>query len=495
MCGFISYISDKDNVSDVVSFSLQAIQHRGQDSSGIAIASNNGNFTLHKDKGYVDKVLSNFKNNSRGIAIGHVRYPTIGAGTIEDAQPFFCRQPGIIMAHNGNIVNYKELEEELKNRSIRLSSKCDIEPVLYLLADELMKIRKKNHQILDVVVALKEVYKIVKGSFSIVAGMYIDGKPTMLCARDSFGIRPAVWGKTKTGDYMCASESVCFDLADVELMGDVPAGEVMFFRANEEPQQYVIQKSGNSFCTFEAIYFARPDSVFNNEAVYAKRRRLGVEVAREFRSKKFDIDMIVTIPDTSIPAALAMAETLNKPYKEGFIKNRYSARTFIMPDHKTRERALRLKLNPIASELDGKKILLTDDSIVRGSTLKRVISLLRNKTNVKEIHLAIHCPPVVHPCFYGIDISVQEDLIAYRHAKKHNITGKKMTLQEHKTLEVSIAKELVADSLTFLTRENMLDVFEPTACRACFTGEYPIEVNDSLRKTVIEDRTPYSSVI
>jgi amidophosphoribosyltransferase len=486
MCGFAGFVGDAE-ITSAIKLSLQAMQHRGQDSAGIGLLREN-TFLTYKDLGYVAQALKSINYEGPGLAIGHVRYPTIGGGIREDTQPFFSRQPGMIMAHNGNIINYAELKAELKKQSINLSSKCDVEPVLYIICEQLMKIRENNHSIFDVVTALKEAYKVVKGSFSIVGGLYIDGKPTMFCARDPYGIRPAVWGE-KNGNYLCASESVCIDVMDAELKGDVPAGEVMFFRQGEKPQTFVVEKRGKAPCVFENIYFARPDSISNGVSIYSTRIELGKVLGDEFLSKKISVDVVVPVPDTSVPAASAIAELIKKPFRDGLVKNRYSGRTFIMPTQSSREHELRLKLNPIKSQIEGKKILLVDDSIVRGTTLKRMVSLIREKGKPKEIHLAITSPAVVNPCFYGIDMSVQEDLIAYRKCKKMGLNPKiPITLQDQRKLELVIAENLGADSLTYLSIDGLNKIFGAERCAACFDGRYPIEIDSRYADEIRKDR-------
>ena len=490
MCGFVGFIGNSE-IGNHVKQALQAIQHRGQDSAGIGVVTEN-TFSHHKALGYVTTALEEFKYNGAGVAIGHVRYPTIGGGRREDAQPFFSRQPGVIMAHNGNIINFNELKIQLKKHSINLSSKCDVEPVLYAFCEQMMKIREEGHTIYDAVIALKETYKEVKGAFSLVAGLILDGKPTLFCAKDPFGIRPAVWGK-KGNEYICASESVCLDAIDAEFCGDVQPGEVMFFRTGEAPITHVVEKRGSAPCVFENIYFARPDSISNGQSIYETRIALGKALGKEILEKNLDIDVVTPIPDTSVPAAFSIAEIIKKPFREGLTKNRYSARTFIMPDQATRENALRLKLNPIKSQIAGKKILLVDDSIVRGTTLKRMVQLLREKGGVKEVHLAIHCPPVLNPCFYGIDISVQNDLVAHVERVKLGLGNKSiLTKEEHRKLEEKIAECLGADSLTYLSIGGLNDVFGSQRCAACFDGKYPVEIDSSYADDIIRDRLKIS---
>ena len=486
MCGFVGFVGNS-NVSSTIIDALQAIQHRGQDSAGIGLVCDSG-FFLHKDLGYAASALETVKYNGSGAAVGHVRYPTIGGGIREDAQPFFSRQPGVMMAHNGNLINFKELRILLKKFSVNLSSNCDLEPILYIFCLEMMKIRQEDHTSYDAVLALKETYKHIKGAFSISAVMILDGKPTLLCARDPYGIRPAVWGE-KNGEYICASESVCLDAVDFELKGDIAPGEVMFFRLGEVPQKHVVEKRGKAPCVFENIYFARPDSVYNERSIYMTRMDLGRILGEELIAKKVNVDVVVPVPDTSVPAALEISRVIGKPFSEGLIKNRYSARTFIMPNQTTRENALRLKLNPIKAQTKDKSVLLVDDSIVRGTTLRRMVKLLRDKGMAKEIHVAIHCPPVLNPCFYGIDMSVQEDLIAYRKSAKLGFASKKvLNIEEQRQLEKSIAEHLGADSVTYLSMEGTNKVFGKERCAACFDGDYRVEITQQYMDEIRNDR-------
>lgn len=486
MCGFVGFVGNSNLGGNIID-GLQAIQHRGQDSAGIGLVCDSG-FFLHKDLGYAAAALEKVTYNGAGAAVGHVRYPTIGGGIREDAQPFFARQPGVMMAHNGNLINFKELRVFLKQFSVNLSSNCDVEPILYIFCLEMMKLRQEGHTVYDAVLALKETYKYIKGAFSIAAVMKLDGKPTLICARDPYGIRPAVWGE-KNGEYICASESVCLDAVDFELKGDIAAGEVMFFRVGEAPQKHIVEKRGKAPCVFENIYFARPDSVYNERSIYMTRMDLGRILGEELIAKKVNVDVVVPVPDTSIPAALEISRVIGKPFSEGLIKNRYSARTFIMPTQSSRETALKLKLNPIKAQTKDKSVLLVDDSIVRGTTLRRMVKLLRDKGMAKEIHVAIHCPPVLNPCFYGIDMSVQEDLIAHKKAAKLGFGNKKvLSIDEQRQLEESIAEHLGADSVTYLSMEGTNKVFGNERCAACFDGDYKVEITKQYMDEIRDDR-------
>ncbi len=352
-----------------------------------------------------------------------------------------------------------------------------------------MNTRGTKHSIDDVIWALKETYKIVKGAFSIAAVLNIDSKPTLICARDSYGIRPAFWGKLENGSYICASESVCIDMLAGKCMGSINPGEMMMFRYGEEPQTFLIEKKGKTPCVFEDIYFARADSYSDDaEYIYSKRIKLGKALSKEIIRKNIKVDVVVPVPDTASPAALAVSEVLNVPFREGFIKNRYSGRTFIMPTQYSRENMLRLKLNPIISEIENKEILLVDDSLVRGTTLRRVVQILK-KSNVKKIHLAIHCPPIINPCFYGIDMSIKEELFACALLKKMGFENKtSLNKDELCELELLMAKEIGVDSLSFLSNEGLNDIYGENKCSACFDGKYPVNLSENMIKDIRANR-------
>ena len=417
MCGFIGIIGRED-VAPAIHLGLQALQHRGQDSAGIATMTADGDrFHVKRGLGPVTQAVSSddLARLVGTVGIGHVRYPTVGKGVLDDTQPFFYRVPGVLMAHNGNLTNYDELRGQLRERSIHLLTRCDVEPALCEFATALMATRVAKHTIDDAVTALREMSSRIDGAFSIVAALELDGQPTLLVYRDPHGIRPGIVGRGNDGSWIAASESVSLDVLNVEMDARLePApGEALFLRPGQEPVTHVIDSRTSTPCVFEFIYFARPDAVMNGRSVYSVRIALGQKLAERIRSKGIEADVVFPVPDTARPAATAVAESLALPLREGFIKNRYSGRTFIMPDLVTRESALRLKLNPLPNEIEGRKVMLVDDSIVRGTTLRRVIATLR-RAGAAEVHLAIHAPPVRNPCFYGIDMSTKEELFASR---------------------------------------------------------------------------------
>lgn len=470
-------MTSPDPVAPELTIALQALQHRGQDSAGLATMSADGrHYAFERGLGTVSAAVSAeaLAKLTGNIGVGHVRYPTVGRGVLADAQPFFYRQPGVLMAHNGNVTNYDELRDSLAERSIHLMSRCDIEPALCEFADALMRRRPAHHTIEDAVDALKEVQARVRGAYTLVGALMLDDQPTLFVFRDPNGIRPGIVGR-RGNAWIVASESVALDALGFEPTGEPAPGEALFLRAGAEPIRRTLARGDDAPCVFEFIYFARPDSIMNGRSVYEVRLALGQELARRIADKQIVADVVVPVPDTARPAATSIAETLGLPLREGFIKNRYSGRTFIMPDAVSRQAALRLKLNPLPSEIRGRRVLLVDDSIVRGTTLRRVLDLLRS-AGVAEIHLAIHAPPVRHPCYYGIDMSTEEELFARRFS------------EDQDALEVEAAAELGADSITWLTVEGMNRAFGAPRCGACFDGAYPQPVKASDRLAIASDR-------
>lgn len=483
MCGVVGAIA-AGPVAGLIGTALQGLQHRGQDSCGIATWEE-GRFPVHKGLGLVREVFSDDLLRGIGghVGLGHVRYPTIGHGVLADAQPFFERRPGVLMAHNGNITNYSDLATWLRERSVHLLSKNDVEPVLCLFADALMERSPHDHTLGDVLVALRAVVGRVQGAYTLVTVLRIDGEPTLVAFRDPRGIRPGVWGRR--GDaWMVASESVALDAVGFETVADLEPGEAMFFRAGQEPQRHRVARGERAPCVFEAVYFSRPDSIQDGSSVYRRRLALGRRLAHEWRAKGLEADRVIPVPDTSRPASTAFAEELDIPLREGFIKNRYSRRTFIMADQDSRVAALRLKLNPIREEFFGQRVVIMDDSIVRGTTIKQLLAVARSQEPA-ELHVAIHAPPVLHPCFYGIDMSTRRELAACR----YHAVEQPLDEGAQRALEEGWAADLGVDSLTFLSIGGLDTVFPSTRCAACFDGRYPLPVSRGLRDHIVSDRS------
>jgi amidophosphoribosyltransferase len=481
MCGFVGLIGVQAAAPALV-IGLQAIQHRGQDAAGLGTW-DSGQFSLEKELGLVTialapEVVSKMPGHA-GVA--HVRYPTAGPqATRNDAQPFLTRRPGILLAHNGNVINVPELSRTLRMEGWHVLSQCDAEPILLVLAESLTRIRPRNHTMKDVVAAVQEVHRRVRGAYTVVALMEVEGHDTLITFRDPHGIRPGVYGEREDGAWIAASESVSLDVLGFQKTDDVPVGEVVFMRPGKPVECLPLhakenQKSQARPCVFERIYFARPDSVMEEGRINRVRWRLGRQLARQWRERGIEADLVVAIPDTSRPAAQAMAEELGIPHREGFIKNRYSGRTFIMPDQATRNAALRLKLNPIREMFEGKRVLLVDDSIVRGNTMRRIVQMIQD-LNPLAVHLAIYSPPVRHPCFYGIDMPSKEELIASHWPEDR--------------LEEELCKHLKIDSVTYLSREGLAEVEGKNICAACFDGDYVVPVTDDERANIVLDRRP-----
>ena len=353
----------------------------------------------------------------------------------------------------------------LAEQGMLVLSQCDAEPILLVLSQELTARRASGHNAEDVLAAVQGVFARVRGAYSVVALLNVDGQRTLLAFRDPRGIRPGVYGRTPEGGWMVASESVALDVHGVEKEGDLPAGTALLLRPGQEPICLDAAPREPRPCAFERIYFARPDSRMEDGRINRQRWRMGRQLGCEWRARGLQADVVVAIPDTSRPAAQAMAEELGLRYREGFIKNRYSGRTFIMPDQASREAALRLKLNPIREIFEAQRVLLVDDSIVRGSTMQRIVQLLRT-LGPREIHIAIFSPPVRHPCFYGIDMPTQAELIAANNPHE------------------ALTKHFGSDSLTFLSMEGMQSVLGQHICAACFGGDYPVPVSAAERSDI-----------
>lgn len=469
MCGVVGVI-DKRSAIDKIHPALIALQHRGQDAAGAAVF--HDGFHLKKGNGLVMQVF-NPKNLERlrgTMGIGHVRYPTIGGGTAEDAQPFITTVPyGIALAHNGNLVNYFALRRELIEREHRyLNSTCDAEVILNVLAAELEKTDLNRFSAASVFQALRAVYRRLNGSYATVAVIANRG---FMAFRDPHGIKPLIYGR-KEGGCCFASESVALDLLEYEDRHDVAPGHAIFIDAQGAWHEESIESKPRATCIFEYVYFARPDSVIDGIGVYEARLRLGMELGRECVKARLRPDVVIPIPDTARGAAMMVAEALGVAHREGLIKNRYIYRTFIMPTPGARGAAIRLKLNPIRSEIKGKKVLLVDDSLVRGTTSREIVNLVRSD-GAREVYYALYSPPVRFPCVYGIDMQTRREFIA-----------RDRTLEE-------VRREIKADALVYQTNEGLKRGVGAGAngfCAACFTGEYPTPVPPELLDRIERDR-------
>ncbi|MEO0234895.1 MAG: amidophosphoribosyltransferase [candidate division WOR-3 bacterium] len=468
MCGIFGIIGSKNAFIDIYK-GLKMIQHRGQDTCGIVTFSNKFNIKLAE--GLVTNAFDeNDINKLSGYTgIGHVRYPTIGKGGLENAQPVYTNTPyGIVMAHNGNVVNYFSLKNKLIKEYHRyINSEVDVQIILNVFAYYLSF--EKNFNFDSLCKSVEKVFDEVKGSYSVIA--YIAGQG-FLAFRDPVGYRPLVFG-TDGERYAFSSESVSLESIGIDNFEDVKPGEVIFISDKGKINRKIVKKSEHKACIFEWVYFARPDSIIDGIDVYNARYRLGEKLAEVLQNRRKDFDVVIPVPDTSRTAALALATKLNLPYREGLIKNRYVGRTFIMPGQKKRIDAVREKLHPIKIELQNKRVLLVDDSIVRGNTSKSIVKLVR-EAKAKEVHFAVYSPPLKFPCYFGIDIQKTDEFIA------------------NKTSFEKIADEIGADSLTYLPLEKLIEgvgINRIDFCTSCFSGKYDISLDQKDIDDIKKDRT------
>ena len=456
MCGVIGLLGTCDVANDIVE-GLKALQHRGQDSAGILTS--DLSFHLKKGNGLVSGVF-NEKNLSRltgRVGIGHVRYPTIGPGSDEDAQPFYVNSPfGIAMAFNGNVTNYFDLRRQLVERDFRhLTSFSDVEPILHVFAEELAKGDLGKLDPEAVFRAVAATFRRVRGAYSVVAIIQNHG---LVAFRDPHGIKPLAFAR-RGREFAVASESVVFDRLGFTRFEDVAPGEAVFVDSRRRVHRRSVHRSQHRPCIFEYVYFARPDSVIDGIEVYEAQLRLGEALAAEVRRQGVKPDVIVPVPDTARAAANSLSRVLDVPLREGLIKNRYIARTFIMPGQERRTQSVRQKLNPVRSQIRGRDVMLVDDSIVRGTTSREIVQMVRD-AGARKVFLAITAPPLRHPCVYGIDMMTRGEFIAKR-------------------LSVRKITELVgADALVYQSYEGLVNAVRAgdgkrRYCTACFTGDYP----------------------
>src|SRR5476649_1982742 len=464
MCGIVGMVGTSA-VNQRIYDALTVLQHRGQDAAGIMTAQD-GELFMRKDSGLVrdvfqQKHMLKLKGN---VGIGHVRYPTAGADSAHDAQPFYVNSPyGICLGHNGNLTNARELTEVLVREDRRhLNTGSDSEVLLNVLASELERVGTPRVTPADVFAAASAVYRRCRGGYAVTAMVIGHG---ILGFRDPNGIRPLVLGQRRTPkgtEYMLASENVALDMLSFELVRDVAPGEAVFIdEQGRLHSQQCVATVRHTPCIFEYVYFARPDSIIDNISVYRARMRMGENLAAGILREHpdHDIDVVIPIPDTSRTSALQMAQKLRIKYREGFNKNRYIGRTFIMPGQEMREKSVRRKLNAIDLEFRGKNVLLVDDSIVRGTTSAQIIELAR-EAGARKVYFASAAPPVRFPNVYGIDMPAASELVA---------SGR--TVDE-------VASLIGADWLIYQDLEDLV-----AACRhddarieefdtSCFSGEY-----------------------
>jgi amidophosphoribosyltransferase len=486
MCGVFGAVMPPGSgaaAAAVAALGLFALQHRGQESAGVAV-SDGEQLMLYKDLGMISSVLDERRIPSlRGdLAIAHCRYSTTGSTVWENAQPTFRLGPrrAIAVGHNGNLVNTRELLASLSGGRGRLPASTDTELLTALLADE---------PAADTVDALVRVLPRVRGAYSLVV---LDDR-RVIGVRDPFGFRPLVlgrlpsdggdasnvpngglWGEEDGSAGWClSSETAGLDIVGAEYVRDVEPGEIVILEAGRAPRSVRFAEANPALCVFELIYFARPDSYMEGRNLYEVRRRMGMQLAEEHPSTT---DLVMPVPDTGAPAAAGYAEASGTPYREGLVRNRYSGRTFIQPSQTMRQRGVTIKLNPLREVVRGKRLTVVDDSIVRGTTTKQIVSILR-KAGAAEVHVRISAPPIYHPCFYGIDTQVETELIAATHSTDE------------------IREFIGADTLGYLSIRGVLAALElpyERFCFACFDGRYPepVPYDVASRKFILEEPLP-----
>ena len=456
-CGVFGIFAPGHDVARVAYFALFALQHRGQESAGIASAFRGREIMAIRDQGLVAQVFDEHKLRSLvgDMAIGHVRYSTTGASEWENTQPIVRDdRHTLALAHNGNLINAVELHAELREHDVPFSSTSDSEIIAALLA---------THPAERIEDAVADVLPRLRGAFSTV----VLTEETVVAFRDPHGLRPLVLGMIEDDDtgqasYCVASESCAFDLIGAKYLREVLPGEVLTLTEGGVQTRMVAADERRAFCVFEYIYFARPDSKMAGTVLQVARARMGEILWHE---APVSADLVIPVPDSGNAAARGLARAAGLPQDDGFIKNRYVARTFIQPGQELRRHGLRLKFNPLPEVVAGKRLIVVDDSIVRGNTTRQIVQMLRD-AGAAEIHLRISAPPIKHPCHYGIDMSTRGEMIAHGRSVEE------------------ITEELGADSLHYLSLEGVYEavgVSREEHCDACFTGEYPLEGTEEAR--------------
>jgi len=455
MCGIFGMFDCKD-AARMNYLGLYALQHRGEESTGIAVT-NTKTIKSSRAMGLVcdtfdEKTIRSLKGNT---AVGHVRYSTTGSSNLRNTQPFVVhhKMGDIAIAHNGNLTNTYTLRGTMEANGSIFQSTMDSEIIAHLITCS----RAKGHKS-RVISAIQRL----EGAFSLV--LLVDG--LMVGARDPHGFRPLCLGKLG-GSYVLASETCALDLVKAAYVRDIEPGEVVFIGKNKFESVKPMRPAKKAMCIFELIYFSRPDSNIFGTNVYETRKRLGVNMAKE---SKIDCDLVMPVPDSGVYAAIGYAQESGLPFEMGMIRNHYVGRTFIQPSQNTRDFRVRVKLNPIKDSLKGKRVVVIEDSIVRGTTSKARVKTLR-EAGAKEIHMCVSCPPIISPCFYGIDFPTKKELIA-----------------NNRSIEW-IRDYIGLDSLHYLSLDGMLDAMElprEDFCTACFTGKYPTKLPAKITKSMLE---------
>ncbi|GBR75426.1 amidophosphoribosyltransferase [Candidatus Termititenax persephonae] len=449
MCGIFGIIGKDCEAGKLAYFGLYALQHRGQESAGIAVIDEQGALRYHKGMGLVPQVFT--ENIIQGLpgnqAIGHVRYSTTGASQIQNAQPILVPLPdhsAAVLAHNGNLINTAELRTELEADGVVLQTTSDTEIIGCLLA---------RHYAGDPVAALAAIAPKLKGAFSLV----LMCRDKLIGMRDPYGIRPLCFGQLVNGGYVLASESCALDITGAALVREVQKGEIVALTVEGASSLVYDKTRPAALCIFEYIYFARPDSYIQGRNVYKAREKFGELL---FQEHPVEADAVIPVPDSGITAAVGFAKASGIPYEAGLIKNRYVGRTFINPSQIMREIGVRLKLNPLPEVLQGRRVVLLDDSIVRGTTSAKLVKLLRD-SGAREVHFRVSAPPSVSPCYYGIDTPLKSELIAANYSVPE------------------ICRKLGADTLGYLSLKTLRTAVgqeDCGFCQGCFDGLYPAGV-------------------
>ncbi|HYX11667.1 MAG: amidophosphoribosyltransferase [Actinobacteria bacterium] len=456
-CGLFGVWAPGDEVARLTYFGLFAQQHRGQESAGIAV-SDGTNILVYKDLGLVSQVFNEATLTTLhgDLAVGHTRYSTTGSTTWDNAQPVFKTDGvhSIALGHNGNLVNTSELAERVRGAGLATT---DSDIVTTMIAD-------RTPEAGSIEAAAMDVLPELRGAFCFV---FMDER-SVFAARDSHGVRPLSIGRLPNG-FVVASETCALDIVGATLVRDVEPGELVRIDDRGLHAQRFAESPKRSLCVFEVVYLARPDSRLRERSVHEARREMGRILAREHPA---DADLVIAVPTTGHSAAQGFSEVSGIPYGDGLYKNTYVGRTFIQPSQSLRDRGVKLKLNPLPDSIRGKRLVVVDDSIVRGTTTKQIVQALR-EAGAAEVHIRITCPPIQWPCFYGIDMPTRQELIAAD-----------LTVDQ-------IRSYVSADSLGYLSLDGMVAAAgdgKETFCRACFDGEYPIEIPEGAGKYVLEDQ-------
>ena len=447
-CGVFGIFAPGQDVARLTYYGLYALQHRGQESAGIAVADGK-TIHLHKGMGLVPEVFtgSRLDDLNGHLAIGHVRYSTTGSSQPINAQPLLFRYAGgkLALAHNGNVTNVADLRSQLLSSGSVFQSSTDTEVLVNLIA------RYSQNTLEE---ALMKCMIDIRGAYSLV----IMAEDKLIALRDPLAFRPLCLGELPGGGYVVASESCALDIVGAKLVRDIKPGEIVIIDHTGLSSVQTMQVEKRAHCIFEYIYFARPDSLIDGYYVNKVRREMGHQLAKEY---PVEADIVIPVPDSGTAAARGYAEASGIPFEEGLMKNRYVGRTFIQPTQEIRALGVRLKLNPVRQVLEGKRVVMVDDSIVRGTTSNKLVAMLRD-CGAKEVHMCLSSPPVIRSCFYGIDTSNEKELIAANKSPEE------------------IKATIGADGLHYITIDGMLNIFgdyRENFCTACFSGEYPVDVS------------------